>query len=259
MENLDVYKYWGLGFVEEVLNGSVYQPSGVCPHQCWSETMVLQPAIEGMLGLNVNASDQRIGLAPSFPADWDSVTVQHIRVGNRSLTFRMARTAGKYFFTFQADPGSPLQVDFSPAFPAGTKFGMMSASGKNVPFSSIHDFQGASIFATLQVTGDLTLELDYSYGISVLAAVPSPRPGYPAAGFRILSAGLSGDQYQVRVQGPAGSSGEMRVYCNGLMPGNIENGNLAGTSGNCYTIKVNFEPGDDRYPEKTVSIDLIKK
>jgi len=35
MNNLLGYQNWGLGFVDEVLNGSEYKPSGVCRHQCW--------------------------------------------------------------------------------------------------------------------------------------------------------------------------------------------------------------------------------
>jgi glycogen debranching enzyme len=67
MNNLNIYKNWGKGFVEEVMNGATYEPSGVCPHQCWSETMVLQPAIEGMLGLIVNDGEKKIVLSPAFP------------------------------------------------------------------------------------------------------------------------------------------------------------------------------------------------
>ena len=85
MNNLLIYQHWGLGFVEEVLNGEVYEPSGVCNHQCWSETMVLQPAIEGMLGFRPDAANHRIELSPAFPADWDNVSVRNLKTGNESL------------------------------------------------------------------------------------------------------------------------------------------------------------------------------
>ncbi|MCX6138048.1 MAG: GH116 family glycosyl hydrolase [Ignavibacteriales bacterium] len=35
-ENIFIKKHWALGFVQEVMSGAVYRPSGICPHQCWS-------------------------------------------------------------------------------------------------------------------------------------------------------------------------------------------------------------------------------
>ena len=89
MNNLLVYRYWAKGFIEEVLNGLEYKPSGVCRHQCWSQTMVSQPILEGMLGMEPNAFEHKVSLSPGLPVDWDSLTVNHIKVGNHNL--------GKYY------------------------------------------------------------------------------------------------------------------------------------------------------------------
>ncbi|MCX8010868.1 MAG: GH116 family glycosyl hydrolase, partial [Ignavibacteria bacterium] len=77
MNNLLTYKNWAKGFVPEVLHGAEYRMSGVCPHQCWSQTMVLQPIIEGMLGLKINAFENSISLQPAFPINWDFVKVDN--------------------------------------------------------------------------------------------------------------------------------------------------------------------------------------
>src|SRR5690606_14846579 len=55
MNNLVIYKHWDLGSIEEVLNGMEYKPSGVTHNQGWSQTMVLQPILEGMLGIKPDA------------------------------------------------------------------------------------------------------------------------------------------------------------------------------------------------------------
>ncbi|MDX5419360.1 MAG: hypothetical protein LPK09_09085, partial [Hymenobacteraceae bacterium] len=55
MNNLLLYRHYGLGSAEETLNGAVYKPAGVCYQQGWSETMVLQPVSEGMLGFAPDA------------------------------------------------------------------------------------------------------------------------------------------------------------------------------------------------------------
>jgi glycogen debranching enzyme len=101
MNNLLVYKNWQLGFIEEVLHGSEYRPSGVCSHQCWSQTMVLQPAIEGMLGLKVDALNNQIILSPRFPADWSFAKIERIRINDSLIDCEMNRETGKTVFTFQ--------------------------------------------------------------------------------------------------------------------------------------------------------------
>src|SRR5690606_14314629 len=70
VSNLMQYRHWAPGSIEEALNGDVFLPNGVCSHQCCSETMVLQPAIEGMLGLKPDAMANRLTLSPYFPWHW---------------------------------------------------------------------------------------------------------------------------------------------------------------------------------------------
>jgi len=94
------------------MNGSTYEPSGVCPHQCWSETMVLQPAIEGMLGLIVNDGEKKIVLSPHFPAGWDSVSVRNIRAGNSTFDLCMKRT-DKVITTHYPAWNQQLNIEFS--------------------------------------------------------------------------------------------------------------------------------------------------
>ena len=60
MNNLLMYRYWNLGSIEETLNGEIFSPAGACSQQGWSESMVLQPIIEGMLGISPDALSNQI-------------------------------------------------------------------------------------------------------------------------------------------------------------------------------------------------------
>ncbi|MDD4645081.1 MAG: GH116 family glycosyl hydrolase, partial [Bacteroidales bacterium] len=95
MSNLLVYKHWSLGYIEEVLHGTEYKYFGVCRHQAWSETMVLQPAIEGMLGLDPDAMNNTIGISADFPLDWDSASAENIRLGENLFNLKLLRTPEK--------------------------------------------------------------------------------------------------------------------------------------------------------------------
>jgi hypothetical protein len=258
MNNLDVYRNWGRGFVEEVLNGAEYLPSGVCPHQCWSETMVLQPAIEGMLGLEINAPGNALTIAPHFPAGWDSVKVRNIRVVDRYFDLEMKRIPGKYRYSITPQTPGEVSLTFFPSFPAGTQFGNMTANGKTMPFTSFRDQKNSAVLASMKIDGRTDLELDYSDGISVLPVISSPNPGDPSSGLRIISSRLVPGNYTVTVEGVPGTSGEIEVYLNGQIPESITGGRETGSNGNILGIAVDFEQGPEKYIQKTLRIVLKK-
>jgi glycogen debranching enzyme len=256
MNNLNVYQHWGKGFVEEVLNGDEYLPSGVCAHQCWSETMVLQPAIEGMLGLVVNAQDNKVTLAPHLPADWDSLKVENIRVGDQLFDFKLLRTEKKYIYQFVPKKITQLEIEFLPSCPAGTIFENVLLNGEQGSVASFKTSQYTSLLMEFKFSSLITIEIDYTKGISVLPLIQDPKPGYPAAGLRILSTNFSGNQYTIDLESPAGSSDTISVYLNGQQIDKIENGMFLSQTGNIVSIGCNFEKDRAKYVKKSVVVSL---
>jgi len=109
-----------LGFITEVLDGEVRVPGG-CPHQAWSEAMIIQPIIEGLFGIRVDAVARKISFAPHLPSRWESAAIRNLRVGenrfdiefSRSGTgpaITIVRTAGTEDFTATISPGLPLDT-----------------------------------------------------------------------------------------------------------------------------------------------------
>src|SRR5699024_9756232 len=119
MDNLLDYRHWALGSVEETLNGAVFHPAGVCSQQCWSETMILLPAVEGMLGLRPDAMSHVLKLSPCFPWHWNEVNVSNIPFGNNQLQMHMNRSDNQYLYTFNKTGTNTLQLSFSPIVPLG--------------------------------------------------------------------------------------------------------------------------------------------
>jgi glycogen debranching enzyme len=259
MNNLNIYKNWGKGFVEEVMNGSTYEPSGVCPHQCWSETMVLQPAIEGMLGLIVNDGEKKIVLSPHFPAGWDSVSVRNIRAGNSTFDLCMKRTDKSYYYTFTPHGNQQLNIEFSPTLPSGTRFNRITKDGNETPFTTFNDQKNVSLLINLKLTETSLLQFDYGDGIEVLPALTDPSPGSRPEGLRIISDRLFGYKYYIGVEGERKTSGKIDVYIHNQEIEKIENGTLTGSDGEIYHIAVTFDPGSSKYQNKTVIIYLSQE
>jgi hypothetical protein len=256
MNNLDVYKNWGLGFVEEVLNGAEYQPSGVCAHQCWSETMVLQPAIEGLIGLEVSAQEGKINLAPQLPAHWDSLAIQHIRMADQLVDLTFNRKNGVCSYRFSLDQGRPVHVEFMPVFPAGTRIIRVELDGRELPFTSFKSEQSMTLLVTFDLGSVSNLVVETAAGIAVLPVIPEPKPGDAAEGMRILSAGLAGNTYQVELEGKAGSSDVIEFWSGGQDITKAENALFLDQTGWVYRFAVDFERSASKYVNKTVTINL---
>ncbi|MCX6249997.1 MAG: GH116 family glycosyl hydrolase [Bacteroidetes bacterium] len=256
MNNLMVYKNWGQGFVEEVLNGAEYKPSGVCAHQCWSETMVLQPAIEGLLGLDIKSQENKIVLTPHLPANWDSLSVRNIRIGNGTIDFRFERNQDQIIYMFFNKSQLPLKVEFMPSLPAGTVIKRVTMNGKVIPFTVFTTPQRVDCLMTLELKEENKIEIQYEKGICVLPVVEDPKPGDPAEGLRIISSSLKGDQYQVDVEGKAKSTEQIRVFIHGWEVAKTENGQHMGHIGDIVYFEVPFEPTGHKYVRKSLIITL---
>ena len=114
VNNLMIKNHWALGFVEEVMNGVTYQPAGVCPHQCWSETNILHPGLAGMIGWKPFALERVAEIRPRFPAHWNAVRVNHLRIGNARLSMDMERYVNETRYRFQREQGKPVHIKLFP-------------------------------------------------------------------------------------------------------------------------------------------------
>lgn len=252
MNNLNLYRHWGLGFAEEVLNGSRYEPSGVCPHQCWSETMILQPAIEGLLGLKVDATYPKLVLAPNIPADWDSLIADNIRIGNRRINFSMYRGDTATLFHFNPDAGEPLRIEFMPYFPAGTHFGKILLNGREVPGAVITLPDAMNLMLAFNLEAPATLTVPHTSGIGLLPAIREPRPGDAPEGLRILSSRLSGNTLTALVEGLSNSTDEIRLSSSAPVTPISGNLILSDQRLKISRWQVSFSPSEKKYKTETL-------
>jgi len=251
MNNLQIYRHWGLGYIEEVLNGDTYSAQGVCRHQCWSETMVLQPAIEGMLGFEPDALNSSLTLAPSLPADWDSIGVKNIRVGDHTIGFAIKRQGNTISYNFEHVGASAIRLVFNPHFAEGSEIKGIHVAGnfeeKNLNPSEI---------PVIYLNDKLIITYWIENGIAVLPQVYQPEPGDPSNGMRIIETHLQKNQFKVTVEGLQGTTDKFRFYLPDQSVASIENAQIIDKSGKIYTLKVNFEAGQTKYLRKQVTIIL---
>jgi len=104
MQNADLTWAQDAGAVTELLSGEFFQPLGrSSSHQIWSSAMVLTPAIRGLLGVDCDALNHALKLAPSLPASWDRATLRNVPLGRARIDLDFTRVAGRLRVTARSN------------------------------------------------------------------------------------------------------------------------------------------------------------
>jgi glycogen debranching enzyme len=98
------------GYVPEVIHGEHCTSAGVCTHQAWSESMVLQPILEGLCGLKPDAVSETLTLRPILPDQWSRMELARIRVGPQLVDVKLRRTQDGVRCSLKLRSGSGLRV-----------------------------------------------------------------------------------------------------------------------------------------------------
>ena len=208
--NLAPARVFSAGTIAEVLRGDSLEEAGVCSHQAWSETMALQPLLEGMLGLRVNALKSEIELRPWFPPDWNEAAVENIRIGNQRVSFAMKRIKNGLKFEFRG-PGRNVKVKFQPMLMLGTKVEEVRV-GKNA-------VSGKQLIRSYSDSPQIEFVLRASQTVNIVSAggvgvVPPPNellPNQSSNQLRILDERWRDGEYGLMVEGLAGASYNVQV------------------------------------------------
>ncbi|MBV9766818.1 MAG: glycogen debranching protein [Acidobacteriaceae bacterium] len=100
MQNLNLTWVQDLGSVTELLSGEFFQPLGrSSSHQMWSSAMVIIPMLSGLFGLDWDAPNHTIRLAPHLPTDWDHALLHNVPLGSATLNLEYQRSGGSLLVT----------------------------------------------------------------------------------------------------------------------------------------------------------------
>jgi glycogen debranching enzyme len=74
--------YGSIGLFHELI------PDGLCTVQLWSSATFVRSMVEDLLGIQVDAGQQAVTVAPQIPSSWSDVTLQNLSFGGHLLTVR---------------------------------------------------------------------------------------------------------------------------------------------------------------------------
>jgi len=206
-----------LGHVTEVLSGDYYQPlSTSSPHQIWSAAMVVSPLLRGMFGLSADAKTSTIIFVPHLPADWNSIGIDNVRVGENKIQLSYTRTVEGIFLEAGRTTGSAeCTIEFRPAISLRASVSRVELNGKPIPFRLETNEEDQHVIVNFPVgEGQKFLRIIVQNDFAVSAASPLPPLGSQSRGLRILSETWSAahDQLTLDVSGASGAQYELKVW-----------------------------------------------
>lgn len=210
--NLGLFRHFGAGYAEEVLHGEQFQPAGVCPHQAWSETMVLQPILEGMLGLKPDGLSKMLTLQPYFPPQWSAAEVRNIRVGKQKVHLRMSRGNGETRFQFRSFGDCPINVRLKPYLPLGMTLHEISLGSRRSKRTKLIKKHSDAPVVDFKLIDLIEVSFRHSGGVAVLPPTPTLKRGQESSGLRIIEERWDERGYILEVEGKVGSSYSLFVF-----------------------------------------------
>jgi GH15 family glucan-1,4-alpha-glucosidase len=206
-----------LGHVTEVLSGDYYQPlSTSSPHQIWSAAMVVSALLRGMFGLSTDAKAPTVVFAPHLPADWDSLGINNLRVGENKLQLNFTKSADGISLEASRTTGSgePI-IEFRPSLSLRAAVQKVELNGKPLRFHVETNDQDQHLIASFAVNQERTvLRIFLQNDFALSAASPLPPLGSASRGLRILSETWSParNQLTLDLQGASGGQYELQVW-----------------------------------------------
>ncbi len=234
------------GCIEEVLDGDVYQPAGVCPHQAWSETMLLQPLLEGMVGLRPDAVNGRLRLAPQWPPHWTWAALENLRLGDRQVSIRFERRGSEWLYRFE-NSAAPLEVELRLPLPAAAVLEQAEVNGR-----TRHLDGEATVRFELEQSAVVRLRVPRYLGI----VPPSFRPqsGQPSRGFCVVDETFDGRRFEILCQGEPGALASLGLVLWGYEIADCHGAQICG-KGERRRLQFRF-PHQGRHANQRIALEL---
>jgi glycogen debranching enzyme len=205
-----------LGHFSEVLSGDYYQGfSTSSPHQIWSAAMVMSPILRGLFGLQTDAENHEVTLAPHVPADWTSFGIRNVHVGKVNVEFQYRKTRESVTVEVTRIGEGDCWVEFSPAFSLRTKISSVEMNGKPLPFKiqpNDEDQHASMRFAVHGGANSVVIRIKDDFGLTLTNELPAL--GSTSRGLRVISNSWNStrDRLTVEVSGVPGMDYELGVW-----------------------------------------------
>jgi hypothetical protein len=242
---------WARGRHPELLSGAFYRPLDTAvPHQFFATSMLVSPAMYGLLGWQPDAPAARARLAPQLPPHWGHVAARNLGVGASRVTALFDRGTGRAAATLSAS-GPAVTLDFVQAVPPGAHAVRATLDGKAVKLALqplLHD-QEAHVEVRL-TRRPQKVDVSWTGGLEVEPPHVRLVPGQTSDGLRVLDFRATRDGWTLLIEGDAGTSYDVSFVGSAVRAADAT---IVRPGGQHTMIRVAFPAGAGRL-QRTISL-----
>ncbi len=182
------------GHMHEVLAGDTYHPQlESVPEQSWSSASFLTSAVRGLFGIDINAEDGILTIAPHLPAEWDHATVSGLHLGASTLNLRFEQQSDELSLRILTS-GPPVHIRYDPEIPLGARIQSARGCGRRIEAKQQQKSADQHVMADIVVPqGTCEISLRYRDGVSIIMPAPQPSLGDPSTGMKLTTLTLAGN------------------------------------------------------------------
>ncbi len=137
-----------------------------------SSAMYVLPLVRGLIGWETDAAHNAAALDPHLPAEWDSMTVANLMVGQQSVSMTLRRDAGVYSLQLlKAGSGRHLAIQIAPALPAGARVRSVIVNDSDVPIHVEANQYDTHVIIETILRSEVNIEIEFE----VPRNLPLPR------------------------------------------------------------------------------------
>jgi hypothetical protein len=177
-----------LGHIHEVLAGNYYREQAESvPEQTWSSAGLLDAAIRGLLGLDIQGAQNRIGFTPHLPAEWGRTSVENIRLPHSTLALEVSQSMNGVDLEIRNE-GTSARILFEPQLPLGAH--LLSAEFEGRPVTADPELFPEDEHVKLEIEappGTSHCRLRFAGGVSLVLTRPTPHLGDPSTDMKLTS------------------------------------------------------------------------
>ena len=193
---------YGLGVVPEVFSGDINTKLGEAYHdQGFSISGYVFPMVQGLLGLEVDALNNKITFAPKLPSDWKYLKVNNIKIGNAIVNGELRIEKNKMFFELDKSDSKELKFEFNPDFALGAQIISVLLNGKPIEYELIKHEQAYQLKTKFTLNGKNEIVVNYKPSASVYSLPAITQIGTTNEGLKIISQKLEGKKLIISCEG----------------------------------------------------------
>ncbi len=242
---------YGLGIIPEVFSGDINTKLGEAYHnQGFSAAGYVFPMMNGLIGLDVDALENKIIFAPKIPADWKSLEVKNIKVGNITASAECRVQSKEVELFIDTNGDKDINFEFAPDLALGTEIYSVTLNGEQIQFELLKHEQAYQLKTKFKINNSSQLIVKFKPAVQIYSLSQTVPVGTSNEGLKIISQKLDGKKLTINCEGKPNRNYELGIMNYGLVE------NITGAELNNGKLMINIPgSGSEFFKHKIVIVE----